>query len=418
VELGGKRTAWTTLEAAREPGSVELRWRVDGGGGGLAAEVPVCAGRGVVALDGASAPAADPGPVVVPLSAGEHLLSVRVTVSGYERRVACGAPLRVGRAEAGRAGLLRFRFPSPHAAAGGGRAVVYLPEGYDAAKPAPLLVLVHPWNGSIWTYAAYQELLSEAEKRGVVLLMPSGLGNSLYAAPAEDEVMRAIGAAMAALAIDPARVSIAGASMGGAGATTIGLHHPDRFASVTSFFGDSRYDLATYVKAILPTEADAHRVNAADVADNARNLPVWLIHGEDDHVSPVVQSEILARALGDRGFTVRFDRAPAMGHAGALVAMYARDVVDRASDARAPDRPRRVSYRSVRREDTGAYGVTLTPAHGGDAYVDVEGLADGSVRVHAADNVRAIALGPGALGVKSGAAVSFDAGVNAVEVSW
>ena len=293
-----------------------------------------------------------------------------------------------------------------------------MPEGYDAARPAPLLVLMHPWNGSAWTYAAYHELLDEADARGVALLMPSGLGNSLYTAPAEDEAMRAIDAAMAKLAIDPARVSIAGASMGGAGATTIGFHHPDRFASITSFFGDSRYDLATYVKAILPTEADAHRVNAADVAENARNLPVWLIHGADDHVSPVAQSEILAKALVARGFPVRFDRAPGLGHAGALVAMYARDVVDRASDARAPAHPRRVSYRSVRAEDTGAYGVTMTRGHAGDAFIDVEGLADGSVRVHAADNVGAIALAPGALGVQKGATVSFDAGVGRVDVSW
>src|SRR6202142_3858081 len=96
------------------------------------------------------------------------------------------------------------------------------------------------------------------------------------------------------LAVHPRAVSIAGASMGGAGATTIGFHRPDRFASITSFFGDSKYDLATYVRPILRDEAGAHAVNAADVADNARNVPVWLVHGEDDRVSPIAQSEILA----------------------------------------------------------------------------------------------------------------------------
>ncbi len=276
------------------------------------------------------------------------MLSVRVTVSGYERRIACGEPARVGTPEtlARRAPSVHVREPARER--GRGRAVVFLPPGYDARAPGALLVLPHPWNGSIWTYAAYAELLDEAAKRDVVLLFPSGLGNSLYTAPAEDEVLRAIDALKTRVAVDPSRVSIAGASMGGAGATTIGLHSPDRFASVTSFFGDSKYDLATYVKAILRDEAAAHRVNALDVVDNARSVPVWLVHGEDDRVSPIVQSEILARALEQRGFAVRFDRVPGMGHAGALVARFAREVVARASEARAPENPPRVTYRSVR----------------------------------------------------------------------
>jgi pimeloyl-ACP methyl ester carboxylesterase len=406
VEVDGRIVRWGDLETPRAAGSVELRWRLQGENGGRAVELPVCAGRGAIALDGAPVAAPDAGPVVIPLSAGEHLLSVRVTVSGYERRVACGGAPRVGTPEGMNAGLFRFSFASPSAAAGGGKAVVFLPPGYDPVKPGPMLVLLHPWNGSIWTYAAYAELLDEAAKRGVVLLLPSGLGNSLYTAPAEDEVLRAMAALEALVAVDPARVSIAGASMGGAGATTVGLHHPDRFASVTSFFGDSRYDLSTYVKAILRTEADAHRVNALDVVENARNVPVWLIHGEDDHVSPIAQSEMLAHALQQRGFAVRFDRAPGMGHQGALVAKFARELVALASDARAAEHPRRVSYRSVRAGDVGAYGVTITKAHAGDAFIDVEGASDAAAHVRAAENVRVVTVAPGALGVRSGATVT------------
>ena len=50
-------------------------------------------------------------------------------------------------------------------------------------------------------------------------------------------------AAEAALLVDRQRVSIWGASMGGQGAMTIALHHPDTFAVVGSFFGDARFDL-------------------------------------------------------------------------------------------------------------------------------------------------------------------------------
>jgi enterochelin esterase-like enzyme len=340
-----------------------------------------------------------PGPVVAPVTEGPHELSLDVEVSKYEQRVACGQPPRVGPAEDTTEGLGTLRFESPHASQGGGKAVVYVPPGHDLHAFGALLVGLHPWNGTPWTYAAYDDLLREARARGVLLLMPSGLGNSLYTADAEDEVLRAIDA-MASVAARPdgapLRVSLWGASMGGAGATTIGFHHPDRFAAVTSFFGDSQYDLTTYVRAILRDPAAAHRVNALDIVDNARSLPVWLVHGEDDVTSPIRQSAILAAALQQRGFAVRFDRVPGFGHSGALAARFLPEVVAAAATA-APATPARVTYWSVRPTDLGAYGVHLERAGADDAFVDVERRADG-VHVLRADGVRAITLAPGALG--------------------
>ena len=79
---------------------------------------------------------------------------------------------------------------------------------------------------------------------------------------------------MGEVAVDSQRVSIWGASMGGQGATTIGLHQPDRFALIVSFFGDAKFNLSTYAHALLPTEQAAHKVNPLDVVDNARHVPL------------------------------------------------------------------------------------------------------------------------------------------------
>lgn len=399
-EAGGgwAEAAWAELGGTvRAPGDAQVRAHVDGGSGGAAVRVPVCAGRGRVSVDGV-AMAAPPGPAVVHVGAGGHDVVIDVHVSNYERRIACGEPVRVGDATSGREGLGVMTFASPYGAKGGGEAVVYVPPGHDASRPGPVLVGLHPWNGTMWTYAAYAELLDEARARDVVLLMPSGLGNSLYTADAEDEAMRALGALGEIVAVDAGRVSVWGASMGGAGATTVGLHHPDRFAFVASFFGDSKYDLSTYVRGLLHDEAGAHAVNALDVVDDARWVPVWLVHGEADRTSPIRQSEMLADALTARGFAVRFDRAPGMGHAGALVARFVRGVVDHAVVARVPAAPPRVTYRSVRAIDTGAYGVHVARVREGtDAFVDVERRDDG-VHVTKADGVRAVTLDPGALG--------------------
>ncbi len=373
-------------------------------------EVPECAGRGPVSVDDVVYTPSH-GPFIVHVSSGRHTVSVALEVSAYEKRVACSGPLLMGSIELSRAGFHVLDFPSPEPL--GGHAVLYVPRHHDAA-PGPLLVGLHPWNGSMWTYAAIAELIQQADASDVPLLMPSGLGNSLYVARAESEVFRAIDAAKLAIAVDAARVSIWGASMGGAGATTIGLHRPDVFASVTSFFGDSKYDVSTYVRSILPNEQAARAVNALDVAENARHVPVWLIHGEADTVSPIAQSEMLARDLAARaGYSVRFDRAPGEGHSGALVARFIASVVSMAKDARAPPRPTRVTYRSLRSADTGAYGVSFERGAAGDVAFDVE-YKDNLIRLISAANVASLVLAPGALGAPRDAKV--DAG--RVSVRW
>jgi enterochelin esterase-like enzyme len=416
--------AWNDLATTQlAPGAYLLRARVPVKEGVDALEWPVCAGRGKITVDGTPVQAS-PGPQIITLPSGsattDHEVIVEISVSGYEHRVACGQPPRAGAARQTREGLGVMSFSSTRAAAGGGQAVYFLPPGHDAKTPGPLLVGAHPWNGGIWTYAAYQELLREAAKRDVLLLMPSGLGNSLYTANAEDEVLAAIDAFSAQVAVDPKRVTLWGASMGGAGATTIGFHHPDRFAAVVSFFGDSKYDISTYVRSILPTESAAHLVNALDVVDNARSLPVWLVHGEDDRVSPVEQSAMLFRAMTDRKLTVRFDRVAHTGHEGALVARFLPAVVAKAAEARAADKPARVTYRSVRPSDTIAYGVKITRASpAGDALVDVELRADG-VHVLRATNVKGISLARGALGAsaENPPPIVVDPGVGPLDTQW
>ena len=427
---GARATAWSALSTTPlPPGAYTLRATV-AGGEGIHLEVPPCAGRGAVRVDGkrvdpsASATVGkSDGPLVVPLlprPAEAHAIEIDVRVSSYEKRIACGYAPRFGARTESRDGFGVVTFASPAAAVarGGGHAVVFVPPHHDPKKPAAVLVGAHPWNGSPWTYAAYVELIAAAAKDDVVLLMPSGLGNSLYVETAEDEVLRAIDALGAVVAVDPSRVSIWGASMGGAGATTIATHRPDRFAFVASFFGDSKYDLATYVRSILVDEAGAHRVNALDVVDNARHLDVWLVHGTADKVSPIAQSTMLDTALRERGFRVRFDAVPKAGHEGPLVARFAAELVARAASARRVTSPERVTYRSVRKTDLGAYGVRLVRHGAEDAYVDVA-REGGRVVVRRAEGVRAIELARGALGLERPLPIARASGVSdAVEVRF
>ncbi len=415
-----RKTTWDALGKARlGPGSYEVRVRFLVAAAGGAIAVPACADRRSISIDGRKV-AEGPATLASPVAGGWHEMVLAFGVGRYERRVACGERPRVGQAIRTIEGLGLLRFDSPYAARGGGEALVYIPPGHDIHRPGPVLVGTHPWNGSIWTYAAYAELIGQAKARDLLLLMPSGLGNSLYTADAEDEVLRALDALSSVVAVDESAVSIWGASMGGAGATTIGFHHPDRFATVTSFFGDSRYDLSTYVRAILHDEASAHRINALDVVDNARHIPVWLIHGQEDRTSPIAQSQELADALRQRGFQVRFDAVPGAGHEGALVARFLPELVTLASSARVPGDIARVTYRSVRESDVGAYGVRLERARTtGDAFIDVEREPD-AVHVRRAQGVRGVWLLPGALSSDPAQPppIVLDEGVPPLDSAW
>lgn len=415
---GVERVAWSALSHKKlAPGAVTIRATAPGDRAGI--EIPVCGRRGAVTIDGARY-APPPGPFVVRVAprAAPHAIEIEITVSEYEKRVACAEPIRAGTVVDVRDGTVAIDFASPESARGGGRAVVYVPPGHDVTKPSALLVGVHPWNGDAWTYAAYAELLAAARANDVVLVMPSGLGNSLYTAGPEQEVMRAIDAVTHAVAIDPRRVSIWGASMGGQGACTIGLHRPDRFAFIASYFGDARFDITSYVRSILPTPEAAHRVNPIDVIDNARNVPIWLIHGDADRTSNVRESDELAAALRQRHYSVQYDRPAGRGHEGLLVADYIERVVDIAAHARVPLTPAHVTFRSVRPEDDRAYGVRILRAAGAsDAFVDVERI-DARVVVHSAVGVRAIVLDTGALGAAANAPVTWDAPHPNVELHW
>lgn len=414
--LPGSKTesvAFTELGKPRSPGTYAIAIAATG----TSALLPHCSGRGVVTVDGVVRDRGSKGPLLLALGGSAetvHALRVEVVVSPYEKRIACGERVRVGDITRGVVeGLSRLRFTSPHQGPAAGEAAVFVPRGRDLKKPGALLVGVHPWNGGPFTYAAYRELLEQAQAKDVVLLMPSGLGNSLYTAGAEDEVMRAIEALAAEVAIDRQRVSIWGASMGGQGATTIAFHRPDRFAFVASYFGDAKFEIATYVRHLLPTEDAAHEVNPLDVIDNARHVPTWLIHGEDDRTSPIVQSVMLFDAMKKRGFSVDFDRVPGMGHEGPLVVKHIRRVVDRAAEARSPKFPSRVSFRSVRGETAEAYGVRLVRAGERDAYVDLEKREDGVHVLAGTEGVAQIVLRPGALGAREGERVHLAPGVHA-----
>ena len=145
-----------------------------------------------------------------------------------------------------------------------GEFVVYTPAGYDPGrKPAyPVLYLLHGWGDSVdgWVKRGHADtmldrLIAEGRAQSMVVVMPLGYGDmtflthgfevwrdqeqisnnvNLFGKTLLDEIMPLVETHYD-VAKDREHRAIAGLSMGGLEALTIGLKHPERFAWVGGF---------------------------------------------------------------------------------------------------------------------------------------------------------------------------------------
>jgi len=342
-----------------------------------------------VSIDGRPAGRFGPGLAVLerPALRPGSVVAIETTASSYRR-----APAWDGRARLGPIGARTDGWLVAPRDATRRPMLVHLPPHLDG--PAPLLVALHPWGVGPWAYVG-SAIVEEATRAGWIVLAPDGLGNSLWVGDAETEALSSIDAMARALPVDPDRVYLFGASMGGAGATTIGLRHPDRFAALASFFGDSRYALGSYTDAVLPDQQAVDAASCLGFAENARHVPVLLVHGRLDATSALVQSTQLAERLATLGLAhelvVRDDR----GHEARLVDEEARRTIAfLGRHRRAPTVPR-VSLRSAPGAPRRAYWLEVVPQRADRwSFADVEIDDAGAVRVLARENVRRLRIDP------------------------
>jgi predicted esterase len=147
-----------------------------------------------------------------------------------------GARLRSRRGPVG-IRLAAGRHPLPEAA--GGEGFLYVPAAVVAPDtPAPLLVLLH---GAGRTLPAVDAIVSEADRRGFVLVVPVATDHTwdLMATRAYGadigRLDAALGGAFAAAPIDPAHTCLAGFSDGASYALSVGLQNADLFSHLIAF---------------------------------------------------------------------------------------------------------------------------------------------------------------------------------------
>ena len=215
---------------------------------------------------------------------------------------------------------------------------IFVPKSYDPKKPMPVVIFLHSWwtnfDDKQWLRVAEVPgtIQDECDKRGWVMIGPEAGGNSWYSPQAEEQVLETVEHVKKYVNIDDNRLVLIGRSMGGAGALTIAMHHPDRVMGVVALAPVTDYvefsnsnpglllaDQPGSVKTAfggLPDDIPKvyKDMSAIHAADAFSKFPVYIIHGADDPVVPVTHSQKLVPLIKKAGGQVIYKEVPKEGH--------------------------------------------------------------------------------------------------------
>lgn len=188
---------------------------------------------------------------------------------------------------------------------------LFVPSGYDKAKPAPLVVALHGLYSNPQQIIRYPGLTNLAETGGYIVVAPMGYNTrGWYGAkglvkgqandPAnlselsERDVMNVLEIVRKDYAVDPDRIYLLGHSMGGGGTLHLAIKHPDVWAA-----------LAPIAPATARPATDVQQI---------KHLPVILVQGAKDAMVRVERVRPWAEQMKRLGMTHEYIEVPGGDH--------------------------------------------------------------------------------------------------------
>jgi len=156
---------------------------------------------------------------------------------------------------------------------------LYVPPSYQPARSYPFIICLH---GAGFDGDAYLERWRPRLGERYLLACPSIEDGAWWTRDGEALVMAVLDEVARHYHVDRDRVFLTGMSNGGLGAYLIGLNHTDQFAALIPMAG-------AFPRGFYP------------LFDNAKQTPMYLIHGANDQVIPVAFSRDVAAYLKQAG---------------------------------------------------------------------------------------------------------------------
>lgn len=193
---------------------------------------------------------------------------------------------------------------------------VYVPTGYDASRPTPLVIALHGLGSGVMYMMEYSNLVELAERYGYIVATPMGYnergwyggrgpGNEFNRRSADPgpanlgelselDVMDVLRLMRRDFNVDDRRIYLIGQSMGGGGTWYIGTKYPDLWA------------------ALVPMAPAVYR--STDELEAIRDLPVMVVQGDaDESVDPDVTRRWVAK-MEELGMDYEYIEVPGGTH--------------------------------------------------------------------------------------------------------
>lgn len=210
--------------------------------------------------------------------------------------------------------------------------------------------------------------------------------------------------------IDQERIYLTGHSMGGHGTWHIGLTHPDLFAAIAPGAGWPSFPL--YIpnflqRSIIFTEPAkltiremaARPDNTPAFIENAKNLPIFILHGGDDDNVPPIHGRTFALWLHTLGYEYHYKEVPGVKHwwnyPDGTVCVDDSELISFLKAKTRIKSPHQIRFRTADIYESGrAYWLKITrPAHiGRDAVIEAS-LAESTLKI-TTSNINSLAITP------------------------
>lgn len=182
---------------------------------------------------------------------------------------------------------------------------IWVPESYDPATPAPLLLLLHGAGRTSqdWAQAPLEDVFG---RKGIVIVAPDsrrGTWDRMLTGFFTDDVTfidAALTLAFSRVNVDPARVAIGGFSDGGSYALSLGLTNGDLFSAIMAF---SPGYVAAGSLVGRPQVFDSHGTTDAvlPIGQTSRQIVPWLeAQGYEVNYVEFDGGHTLPRAIADQ----------------------------------------------------------------------------------------------------------------------
>ena len=208
---------------------------------------------------------------------------------------------------------------------------VFVPRGFDPEQTWPLIVYLHGLGGGgadgIWQTEGGlgSAVRRHADWFPARALFPQAPPDSNWVGGAAELVLRQVDSTVAEFNVDPDRVYLTGASMGGEGVYHLALLQPERFAALVVSCG-SPFTPAWRLRDLDLPPQDRSEAAFDRVAKTLRHLPLWAFHGSDDEVVDVAEARSIVEALKAAGGEVRLTEYDGQGHDACGRAFFEPDV--------------------------------------------------------------------------------------------